>query len=225
MSQQSDLLAMVQNLEPALRETMEKVLTPQGTSQVASSPHFSFIICNLINGYSPIEVSRVLLKEKGQHISAFVIREYQVAHIPPELQRTNMQLKWLQRSPGMDEIQILEHALRIQLQKVVEQMDRPQRSVADREGYRRDVELLVKASTASLDAKIKTGRVPRAAGTYAFDGDETPVLKHQHEHTHKVTDGAGKPLEAHRAKNVLAALGEIDKVMDESGSDSESGSN
>jgi len=212
---------MAQNLEPDSREMMEKALTPQGTSQVAQSPHFVFIICSLINGYTPIEITRALLKEKGQQISAFEIRDYQVNYIPPGLTRPAMALKYLQKSGRIDEVSLLENVVRIQTQKVVEQMDRPQRSIADREGYRRDVDLLIKAATSSLDAKIQTGRLPRAPQpTIPADQPTATVqqVEHTHTHEHRLLEG----VDAHKAKNVLTALGEIDRVMADDGTESKS---
>lgn len=211
MLKQAEILGMVQNLDPSLKVLMERVLTPQGTSQVASSPHFMFIVCSLVNGYSPIEVSRTLLKEKGQHIPAFEIRDYLVSYIPADLTRPALQLKWMQQTGRVDEVSVLENVVRIQTQKVVEQMDRPGRSVDDREGYRRDVDLLMKAATHSLDAKIKTGRVPRLAGTSTTTTDPLQVTHtHKHEHVHKLPEG----VDAYRAKKVLSALEEIKKVTD-----------
>jgi len=208
---------MVKNLEPGLMEKMEQALTPHGGGQVASSPNFMFIVCSLINGDAPISVSRTLLKEKGQHISGYIIREYMVSYIPPELTRTQMTLKWMQQSGKVDEVLLLEHAARIQLQKVIEQMDKPQRSIADREGYRRDVELLAKTASASLDAKIKTGRLPRQVGSPLDDSPTIPALGpvQEHHHTHEHSLRLPESVDGFKAKRVLDALEAIDKVTND----------
>lgn len=198
-----EFLIMVENIAPELKGPMRDVLSPQGNCAVARSANFTFIVCNALRGFTPLEISEVLEKDKRELVSPSVIRDYILKFIPGELIRPNLMVKWLTQTGKLDEVAVLESATRMQLSKVASQMDKPTLTDEQREGARRDLELLVRSAQASLDAKIKTGRV------YS--------LPQQHEHKHVVEGkvehtAKAEKLEPRQAARVLDALERIKQV-------------
>lgn len=169
---------MVDNVAPELRDQLRVVLAPQGTSPVASSPHFIFIICHLLQGTPPGEVSALLLRERSQMIPPHVIRDYQIAYVPPELTRPNLTYRYFAKMQSMPEIEVVSTALRMQVTKVAKLIDEPLRTVEERESYRRDVDLMVKIASESVKLKKELG---------VIDTPALPVPPTQKvEHTHRL---------------------------------------
>lgn len=178
----NEFLQLVQNVEPSLRPEMERVFTPHGTGPVATSPHFVYIVCNLLRGYGPREVSEMVEREKKAFISIDALRDYTLQYVPPHLNLNNLKHRWLQRMDSMDEIGLLESLAKIQMMRVMERLDRPSVDAEDDESKRRDIDCLRKLAMDSLKAKIETGRyvkpVTEVRHTHTVDGE----VVHTHDH-------------------------------------------
>jgi hypothetical protein len=176
-----EFLNMVDNIDPSLRPEMEKVFTPQGSSPVASSPNFVFIVSNYLRGLTPLEINKLLENEKKEYIAPNVIRDYMLQYVPAYLMRQNLIHKYLVAQPGMDEIQIMESTLKMQMARVANRVDKPTVDTDDEESTRRDIDLLHKMAYNTLEAKIKTGRVAQVPQQHEHHVTQKSEIKHTHE--------------------------------------------
>lgn len=198
---------MVDNIDPELKVQYEKVFEPQGTGPVALSPHFVFIVCNVLRGYAPVEVSEQVEREKQTFISADAVREYTLQFIPGNLIKQSMMSRYLTQMSKLDEIDVLENLCKIQLVRVMTRVDNPSVDAEDDESKRRDIDCLRKLTMDTIKAKMETGRYKKAP------------IQHQHEVSvnqsgevvHRQELALPEPREAAEA---LRALSKIKKLTE-----------
>lgn len=201
-----EFLQFVENVDPEYRDELRQVLDPQGTGPVATSPHFVFVVCNLLRGLTPLEVSEQVEREKKTYLSVDAIREYSLQYVPPHLVQQSLMHRWLEKMDILDEVSILENLTKLQMMRVMARVDRPSIDADDAESQRRDIDALRKLACDTIDAKIKTGRMRSAP------------IKHEHEViqsgevTHNHTD-VGK-LDAQDAAAALQALAKIQALKE-----------
>lgn len=198
--QPQEFLALVQNTDPDLKVAMEKVFTPQGTGPVATSPHFVYILCNILRGFTPREVSEMVEREKKAFITVDSVREYMMLYVPPGLMLSNLKQRWIQRAAKVDEISLLENLCYVQMMRVMERLDKPSVDAEDDESKRRDVDVMRKLAMDTLKAKIETGRYDKPAEKIAV----TVTSSSEVTHTHK-SDPTGMP-DVRAAAAALEAL-------------------
>lgn len=157
-----EFINMIENVDPALKEDLSKALTPQGTSKVAASPNFTFIVCNYLRGLTVGEICTLLENDKKEFIPANTIRDYMLQYVPARLQRPNLIYKYYEQQPNLDEIGILEQVLKIQMERVTARAGTKAANLEEEESTRREIELLHKMAYNTIEAKIKTGRTIEA---------------------------------------------------------------
>lgn len=206
-----ELLQAVENVDAALLDKVRAALSPQGTCAVAASANFTFIVCSLMRGETPLEVSKLLEKERHEVIPGSVIRDYALKYIPPEIVRPNLLFKYLAKADEpINEVQVLEACVRIQQARVAAIVDKQDLGLRSCESSRRELELLKKMAESSLDAKIRTGQVPGAKGTGDGVG-VVPQAPSQHLHLH--IEGVSKTVDTREAANALRAVRDIKALL------------
>lgn len=165
-----EFINYIRNVDPDLEPQMEEAFIPKGSCRVATSAHFVFIVSHILRGMTPIEISSLLEKEKCTYVPPSQIRDYMLQHVPPSLMRAHLMYRFLQReSHKLDEVEILESLTKVQLARVMTRSDMPTGDVDDQESVRRDIDLCHKLATATLEAKIKTGRIKAAPKSLTLD--------------------------------------------------------
>jgi len=208
-----EFMRLVENVDPELKPDYEKVFEPQGTGPVATSKHFVFVVCNLLRGFTPVEISEQVEREKQNYISIDSIREYSLQFIPPHLTQQSLMHRYFQKMEGVDEIDILENLCKIQLFRVMKRVDRPSVDAEDDESKRRDIDCLRKLTMDTLKAKVEVGRYKKPAVEINHTGNVT----HTGEVIHKTELAILEPREAAEA---LRALDKIKKLAEPDADDS-----
>lgn len=192
---------------------LKEVFTPKGSCPVSCSKNFVFIISQLLMGEMPQTVSEMLDREHKEYIAPFVIRDYMVKHVPPDMMRSHFILRWMTKSESVDEVSILEALTKIQFARVVERMDQHVMDEDDRESRRREIQLLGKLATTSLKMKIAVGRVniPPQQHEILHKGETTQNVKvNIQESTPKID-----PRSAARVLQTLGKIEEIQPLLDD----------
>lgn len=204
-----EFLQLAENLDldPDYRDELKQVLAPQGTGPIATSPHFVFVICNLLRGLTPLEVSEQVEREKKVYLSVDAIREYSLQYVPPHLIQHSLMHRWFAKMDTLDEVEILENLTKLQMMRVMMRVDRPAIDADDHESNRRDIDALRKLACDTIDAKIKTGRMRAVPIKHEHEVVQTGEVNHTH------TD-AGK-LDAQDAAAALQALVKIQALKGE----------
>jgi len=95
-----------------------RVFTPQDKSAVAKSPHFQDIMDRILQGWNPRRVSKWLSETHGEegYINHETIRQYVLAHIPPQLiiPHNYLRRKFQQMGSAIDAIHDLEMLILVQ---------------------------------------------------------------------------------------------------------------
>lgn len=211
-----EFLQLVRRTDPELEPELEQVFKPQGTGPVATHPEFIFIVCNILRGFTPREVSEMMEREKKTFVSIDSIREYSLQYIPPYLCLNSLKFRWLEKMGSMDEIGILENLCKVQMMRVMERLDQPSVDPEDDESKRRDIDALRKLTMDTLKAKLETGRYAR------------PAVKHEHSHhvdatvSHEVEEQLPSGLDAREAAEALKALEKIKRLTEGTGDNGDS---
>lgn len=198
-----EFLALVQNINPLMKDDMERVFTPQGSGPVATSPHFVYVVCNILRGLSPTEISMMVEREKKTFISIDSVREYTLQYIPSKLVLPSMKQKWLEQKEGVDEIKLLENLCQVQLMRIMDRLDKPAVDAEDEESKRRDIDCLRKLAMDTLKAKVETGRYVKPADKVSVTVTAQGEVKHAH-----VVD----PMSALNPRVAAAALQALNKI-------------
>lgn len=216
-----EFLTLAARVNPEVKDEMEAVFTPKGTGPVAVSPHFIFIVCNILRGYTPREVAEQVEREKKAFITVDAIRDYQLQFVPPQLMHTNLKHRWIQNMESLDEIDVMESLMKLQMMNVMHRMDSPSTDLEEQESRRRDVDCLRKLTMDTLKAKIDTGRMADADEKNADPDYVPPALPGQ---TDVPPDEV--PLETgfhsigeRGAAAVLRAMNQLDGLAEDNGDD------
>lgn len=201
-----EFLALVENVNPAIKDDMMRVFTPQGSGPVATSPHFVFIVCNILRGFSPTEISMMVEREKKVFVTQDAIREYTLMYVPPKLMLGSMKQKWLAQREQIDEITILENLCQVQMMRIMGRLDKVAADADDEESMRRDIDVMRKLTMDTIKAKVDTGRYQKPEEKPA-KVEVTVNQQGEVKHTHLVDPLA--PLDTRVASAALRALDTI----------------
>lgn len=217
-----EFLSLVSNVDPALKDDMMNVFTPQGSGPVATSPHFIYIVCNILRGLSPVEISMLVEREKKTFVSQDAVREYSLMFVPPKLVLPSMKQKWLSQRESLDEIALLENLCQVQMMRIMDRLDKPAVDAEDEESKRRDIDVMRKLAMDTLKAKVDTGRYQKPAEP-PTKVDVTVTQQGQITHAHVVDPMA--PIDSRVAAAALQAITKIQGLAAPKKPDEGDGSN